>query len=327
MNAISSTYGTQSSNDYSVRRQSGNQNGGTDGSVSPVEQSRQRSREAGGAAAERQRGLQLSAADEKTGTYGPTGRALSVGSTNIHSNQKRDPAAAQPSEDPQLQAAVAQLKAIEEKVKAHEAAHKAAGGTMTGPVSYSYTRGPDGRNYITGGEVPIAISPGKTPQETVSRMQQVIQAALAPADPSPQDRAVAAQAAAQQQQASQQMAAQAAGAPDGNAAAAADSETALPAIPSENIPTADNPKSGEQPAAGPGERPGFSDLATVRYSQRAYSDPAVSGRPETATEATPRNDPRAHAVSLSGVIRSSLATMTPAAITGFDAWQPRSFHA
>jgi len=109
-------------------------------------------------------------------------------------------------QDPQVQAEVAQLKSNEEKVKAHEAAHKSAGGTMTGPVSYTYTRGPDGRNYVSGGEVPISISSGKTPQETISRMQQVIQAALAPADPSPQDRAVAAQAAALQQQARQEAA-------------------------------------------------------------------------------------------------------------------------
>jgi hypothetical protein len=103
--------------------------------------------------------------------------------------------------DPQIQQEVARLKAIEQKVKAHEAAHKSAGGPITGPISYSYTRGPDGRNYITGGEVPISISSGRTPQETINRMQQVIQAALAPADPSPQDRAVAAQAAAMQVQA------------------------------------------------------------------------------------------------------------------------------
>ena len=109
-------------------------------------------------------------------------------------------------QDPQVQAEVARLKSTEEKVKAHEAAHKSAGGTMTGPVSYTYTRGPDGRNYVSGGEVPISVSSGKTPQETISRMQQVIQAALAPADPSPQDRSVAAQAAALQQQARQEAA-------------------------------------------------------------------------------------------------------------------------
>lgn len=110
-------------------------------------------------------------------------------------------------QDAQVQAEVARLKSIEAKVKAHEAAHKSAGGTLTGPVSYTYTRGPDGRSYVTGGEVPIEISPGRTPQETISRMQQVIQAALAPADPSPQDRAVAAQAATQQQKARQEAAA------------------------------------------------------------------------------------------------------------------------
>lgn len=113
----------------------------------------------------------------------------------------------QKKQDPQVQAEIEQLKAGEEKVKAHEAAHKSVGGALTGPVSYTYTRGPDGKNYITGGEVPITVSPGKTPQETIRRMQQVIQAALAPADPSPQDRAVAAQATAEQQKASQEQAA------------------------------------------------------------------------------------------------------------------------
>ena len=117
-----------------------------------------------------------------------------------------DDAAGTEAQDPRAQAEIVQLKATEEKVKAHEAAHKSAGGTITGPVSYTYTRGPDGRSYITGGEVPINISTGRTPQETIRRMQQVIQAALAPGDPSPQDRAVAAQATAQLQEASRQLA-------------------------------------------------------------------------------------------------------------------------
>lgn len=107
-------------------------------------------------------------------------------------------------EDPQIKQAVERLKQNEEKVKAHEAAHKAAGGNLAGSASYSYTQGPDGRSYITGGEVQIDISTGRTPQETISRMQQVIRAALAPADPSGQDRAVAAQAASQMAQAQQE---------------------------------------------------------------------------------------------------------------------------
>jgi hypothetical protein len=86
-------------------------------------------------------------------------------------------------EDPQVQQVVAKLKQTEEKVKAHEAAHKAVGGNLASSASYSYTQGPDGRSYITGGEVQIDMSTGRTPQETISKMQQVIRAALAPADP------------------------------------------------------------------------------------------------------------------------------------------------
>ncbi len=48
------------------------------------------------------------------------------------------------------------------------------------------------------------MSSGRTPEETISRMQQVIRAALAPADPSGQDRAVAAQASSQMAEAQQQ---------------------------------------------------------------------------------------------------------------------------
>lgn len=109
-----------------------------------------------------------------------------------------------PVSDPQVQQVIARLKANEEKVKAHEASHKAAGGSLASSATYSYTQGPDGRRYITGGEVQIDMSGGRTPEETISRMQQVIRAALAPADPSGQDRSVASQAASRMAQAQQE---------------------------------------------------------------------------------------------------------------------------
>ena len=109
-------------------------------------------------------------------------------------------------EDPQVKQVIAQMKANEEKVKAHEAAHKAVGGNLASSATYSYSQGPDGHSYITGGEVQIDMSGGKTPEETISKMQQVIRAALAPVDPSGQDRAVAAAAASQMAQAQQQKA-------------------------------------------------------------------------------------------------------------------------
>ncbi len=85
------------------------------------------------------------------------------------------------------------LQKTDQKVRAHEQAHLAAGaGLVRGGASFEYMRGPDGKMYAVGGEVKIDISPvsGK-PDETIRKMQSVIAAALAPVDPSPQDRAVA----------------------------------------------------------------------------------------------------------------------------------------
>jgi hypothetical protein len=101
---------------------------------------------------------------------------------------------------------VGELKQTEREVVAHEAAHRAVGGRFAGPVSYTYTEGPDGKKYITGGEVPINVPATDDPEETARNMEQVARAALAPADPSGQDLSVAAQAAAAAAQARQQIA-------------------------------------------------------------------------------------------------------------------------
>lgn len=84
-----------------------------------------------------------------------------------------------------------ELQARDTEVRAHESAHQAAGGGLTGAASFTYEKGPDGKMYAIGGEVPIAFKAGSTPQETIANAQQVIAAALAPANPSPQDHAVA----------------------------------------------------------------------------------------------------------------------------------------
>ena len=89
------------------------------------------------------------------------------------------------------------MRAIDQKVRAHELAHMSVGGQYAGAPHYTYVRGPDGRLYAVAGEVPIDASPEKDPEATVKKMQQVIAAALAPADPSPQDYRVAAVASQQ----------------------------------------------------------------------------------------------------------------------------------
>ena len=101
-----------------------------------------------------------------------------------------DPNALSPEEEKQ----VAELAARDTEVRAHEFAHVAAGGGLTGADRFSYQTGPDGKRYAVGGSVSIDTSPGSTPEETISRAQRIRTAALAPADPSAQDRAVAAQA-------------------------------------------------------------------------------------------------------------------------------------
>ena len=70
----------------------------------------------------------------------------------------------------------------------------AAGGGLTSPASYTYERGPDNKMYAVAGEVGISTSEGNTPQESLNKAQTIRRAALAPADPSPQDLKVAAQA-------------------------------------------------------------------------------------------------------------------------------------
>jgi len=100
---------------------------------------------------------------------------------------------------------IAKLRQIDARVRAHERAHAAVGGQYAGAPSYSYSRGPDGQQYAVGGEVAIDIGAERDPEATLQKARQVAAAALAPADPSGQDRAVAAAAAQLQLQALDQI--------------------------------------------------------------------------------------------------------------------------
>lgn len=98
------------------------------------------------------------------------------------------------SEDEQRQLQALQTR--DREVRAHEAAHKAAAGNLArGGADYEFKTGPDGHRYAVGGEVSIDASkvPGD-PQATLAKAQTIRRAATAPAQPSAQDRAVAAQA-------------------------------------------------------------------------------------------------------------------------------------
>ncbi|WP_432696370.1 putative metalloprotease CJM1_0395 family protein [Marinobacterium sp. YM272] len=92
----------------------------------------------------------------------------------------------------QDQQIVQALSARDREVRTHEQAHQNAGGALTGAASYTYEKGPDGRLYAVGGEVSVQMpSRSGDPQRDIERARQVASAALAPAEPSAQDRRVA----------------------------------------------------------------------------------------------------------------------------------------
>ena len=103
------------------------------------------------------------------------------------------------------QAEVEDMKDRDAEVRTHENAHKSAGGQYAAAPSYTYETGPDGKRYITDGEVSIDVGEESDPQDTITKMQVVKRAALAPAQPSAQDRQVYAEASQKEAQARQEL--------------------------------------------------------------------------------------------------------------------------
>lgn len=97
---------------------------------------------------------------------------------------------------PDQQSEVRQLQSRDAAVRTHELQHMTAAGSyaMGGP-QYDMQTGPDQRQYAIGGHVNLDVSAvPDDPQATISKAQVIQRAALAPADPSGADRAVAASA-------------------------------------------------------------------------------------------------------------------------------------
>lgn len=160
-----------------------------------------------------------SAATETSATFFPgnsdedaanPGVIVSISEEGLTASRQLTDGARSESEDTELseeeQREVEQLQARDREVRNHEQAHVAAGGQyVQGGPRYDFTRGPDGRRYATGGEVSIDTSPANTPEATIQKARVVRRAALAPAEPSAQDRRVAAQASQLENQARQEI--------------------------------------------------------------------------------------------------------------------------
>ena len=86
---------------------------------------------------------------------------------------------------------VAQLSSLHDKVTQHQQAKASVGGQYASSPQYLWTVGPDGKRYAVSGNVALDVSPESEPESTVSKMEIVKRAALAPQQPDPQDRRIA----------------------------------------------------------------------------------------------------------------------------------------
>ena len=136
--------------------------------------------------------------DQDDGSPPSAQAAIEAAHTNDTSEDGNTPGELSDAEQAQVEI----LKARDREVRAHEQAHATVGGQYAGAPSYTYQTGPDNQRYAVGGEVSIDTAPVDGDAEaTVEKMDVVIAAALAPAEPLPQDRKVAALAQSQRAQA------------------------------------------------------------------------------------------------------------------------------
>ena len=158
---------------------------------------------------------------------------------------------------------IRELKERDREVRTHEQAHASVGGQYAGAPQYEFERGPDGKQYAVGGEVSIDISEESTPEKTLEKMNQVKAAALAPNEPSAQDRKVAGEATQKAAEARAEIARKNAETLPAGGAAAAGVQVAESGLPSavgatspgadlENIISTDNqvPSAGQRRSLG-----------------------------------------------------------------------------
>jgi hypothetical protein len=111
----------------------------------------------------------------------------SVAQSNAQSAAKTAPTPSRPAPDgaPELlnanqQAIVEQLQARDANVRAEEESHQTLAGANAGMITYSYTTGPDGRLYATGGHVAIRPLQGLEGINAIANQAAISRAASVP---------------------------------------------------------------------------------------------------------------------------------------------------
>ncbi len=137
-------------------------------------------------------------------TFEPINKKMQIGNLNdpIITNEKEETTDLSRVEEKEVK----DLKRRDTEVRAHELAHKTAAGRFAaGGAVFELERGPDGRFYAVGGHVNLDVSEEQTPEATIDKMEIIKRAALAPIEPSQQDRSVAARAIAKEAEARREM--------------------------------------------------------------------------------------------------------------------------
>jgi hypothetical protein len=213
---------------------------------------------------------------------------------------------------PEARAVVDDLKARDREVRAHEAAHQAAAAGLAGAASFSFETGPDGVQYAVGGEVPISTSTASSnPVAALRTAETVERAALAPAQPSGQDLAVAAAARAMAAQAQRDIVRDAISGQSASDAPASTPDETSKAAPPSPPPPAPAPRSVPPPQAS---------SPVVDQSEIQANPVAAVGAPH------PPSPSQAPPVAAPVVERTQVAAPAPAteARRGSEAKQPRA---
>ena len=195
------------------------------------------------------------------------------------------------------QAELQDMKRRDEEVRVHEQAHQSAGGQYASAPHYEYENGPDGKRYVTDGSVNIDVGEESDPQATIDKMQVVKRAALAPAQPSAQDRRVYAEASQKEAEARRELneqrqeeaasATQGADAAQGTGATQGQSQPATGNATSTGTPTATNNVIGSrqaQPQAASNQPQSQQATPVVSNQNPSSSSSSIPDGPDTPSK-------------------------------------------
>lgn len=184
---------------------------------------------------------------------------------------------------PEAQQQLGKLQQRDREVRSHEQAHISAGGQhVSSGATYSYTKGPDGRQYVVGGSVSIDTSPiPGNAEATEEKARMVRAAALAPGSPSAQDQSVAAQAASMEMQAQTEKRTQEGEGVSAGAGFAVDGDSK----DGRNSPGGQRGRNGLSAVGGLGDLGGTGDIdespGVVRQTPNASNTQGTQGAPGT----------------------------------------------